>query len=147
MRWEFPNRNSLPIDLVEGVATGDDLFISGLHNRAVVLHRGPSHYSPDGEHCCTRNDNTLRICVTFSEYCLYNCLCSILTPIPTGTAPCPTLSPLSNGVISYDPDTNMATYSCDTGYNISGATSITCMSDGTSAGTWSTTPPTCASKT
>ena len=37
----------------------------------------------------------------------------------------------------------MATYTCDTGYNISRATQITCMSDdGTSNGTWSPSPPT-----
>ena len=35
----------------------------------------------------------------------------------------------------------MATYTCDTGYTISGATPITCMSDGTSNGTWSPAPP------
>ncbi|XP_064386500.1 CUB and sushi domain-containing protein 3-like isoform X1 [Halichondria panicea] len=59
------------------------------------------------------------------------------------TAPCPTLPPLTNGSISYNPTTNMATYSCVTGYTISGATPITCTSDGTtSAGTWSPTPPT-----
>ncbi|XP_064386347.1 sushi, von Willebrand factor type A, EGF and pentraxin domain-containing protein 1-like [Halichondria panicea] len=57
--------------------------------------------------------------------------------------PCPTLSPLSDGMISYNPANSMATYTCDTGYTISGATPITCMSDGTSAGTWSPTPPTC----
>ena len=50
-------------------AVGDELFISSVGNTAaVVLHRGPTHFSPDGEHCCTRNDNTLRKCVTFSEY-------------------------------------------------------------------------------
>ena len=49
-------------------ATGDELFISAVGNpRAVILHRGPTHFSPDGEHCCRRNDNSLRICVTFSE--------------------------------------------------------------------------------
>ena len=74
----------------------------------------------------------------------YNyCLCPILTPTPT--APCPTQSPLSNGRISYDATTNIATYSCNTGYTTSGATTITCQSDGTSLGTWSPPPTvTCA---
>ncbi len=51
-------------------AVGGELFISGVHDPgAVVLHRGPSHFSPDGEHCCVRlNTNpNLRRCVTFSE--------------------------------------------------------------------------------
>ena len=67
---------------------------------------------------------------------------------PPPTAPCPTLSPLSNGVISYNAINNIATYTCNLGYTISGATPIACMSDGTSAGTWSPTPPTvnCTSK-
>ncbi len=44
-----------------------EIFISS-DVGAVVLHRGPDHYSPDGEHCCVRNnDKTHRICVTFSE--------------------------------------------------------------------------------
>ena len=40
----------------------------------------------------------------------------------------------------------MATYTCNTGYTISGATPITCMSDGTSAGTWSPSPPTACAR-
>ncbi len=42
-------------------------------------------------------------------------------------APCPTLSPLNNGMISYNATTNMATYSCNTGYTVTGtSSSITC---------------------
>ena len=48
-------------------AVGEELFITGVPG-AVVLARGPDHFSPDGEHCCVRNnDNTHRRCVTFSE--------------------------------------------------------------------------------
>ncbi len=49
-------------------AGGNELFISSVSGLiAVALHRGPMHFSPDGEHCCARNDGTHRICVTFSE--------------------------------------------------------------------------------
>ncbi|XP_064386326.1 sushi, von Willebrand factor type A, EGF and pentraxin domain-containing protein 1-like [Halichondria panicea] len=121
--WQGPGGSTLPIVLGRA-AVDDELFISGINiPGAVVLHRGPMHFSPDGEYCCVRSaqDPAQRRCVTFT--------------------PCPTLSPLSNGRISYNATTNMATYTCDTGYTISGATPITCMSDGTSAGTWSPSPP------
>ncbi|XP_064386331.1 sushi, von Willebrand factor type A, EGF and pentraxin domain-containing protein 1-like isoform X3 [Halichondria panicea] len=125
VKWLFPNGGDVPFVMGGGRdAVGDEMFISGVPSSiATVLQCGPTHFSPDGEHCCVRNDFTHRICVTFT--------------------PCPTLSPLSNGMISYNADTNMATYTCNTGYTINGATPITCMSDGTSAGTWSATPPTC----
>ncbi len=57
------------IDQVKGVATEDEVFISGISNpAAVVLHRGPTHFSPDGEYCCVvASDTTRRRCVTFSE--------------------------------------------------------------------------------
>ncbi|XP_064386496.1 sushi, von Willebrand factor type A, EGF and pentraxin domain-containing protein 1-like isoform X2 [Halichondria panicea] len=122
--WQGPGMSELPIDSAYRDAVGDELFISGIEYTAVILHRGPTHFSPDGEHCCVRiaQGPAQRLCVTFT--------------------PCPTLSPQSNGRISYDATNNMATYTCNTGYTISGATPITCMSDGTSAGTWSPSPPT-----
>ena len=66
--WQFPNGSALPINLTKSVAVGDEVFISGVHNPGVVvLHRGPTHFSPDGEHCCARIGTTLKRCVTFSE--------------------------------------------------------------------------------
>ncbi len=65
--WQGPGGSLLPI--VQGRdAVGDELFISGV-NGAVVLQRGPSHFSPDGEHCCVRAVGVPApsICVTFSE--------------------------------------------------------------------------------
>ena len=48
-------------------AAREELFITRAPG-AVILARGPDHFSPDGEHCCVRiNDNTHGICVTFSE--------------------------------------------------------------------------------
>ncbi len=66
---------------------------------------------------------------------------------PHLTAPCPTLSPLTdiNEGISYDPDTNTATYGCVPGYTptiTNGTAQRMCQSDGTSAGNWTGTPPT-----
>ncbi len=67
--WQFPDGRALPINLTKGIAVDDEVFISGVVDPgAVVLHRGPSHFSPDGEHCCVSNtDPNLRRCVTFSE--------------------------------------------------------------------------------
>ncbi len=68
--WQGPGGSTLPIVRVRA-AVGNELFISGIDNPgAVVLHRGPTHFSPGGEHCCVRiNTNpNLRRCVTFSEY-------------------------------------------------------------------------------
>ncbi len=67
--WQGPGGSELPI-VSSRDAVGDELFISGARNPdAVILHRGPTHYSPDGEHCCVRlNTNpNFRRCVTFSE--------------------------------------------------------------------------------
>ena len=64
--WQDPGGSTLPIAYRNAV--DDELFISGVQG-AVLLHRGPAHFSPDGEHCCVRlNTNpNLRRCVTFSE--------------------------------------------------------------------------------
>ncbi len=66
--WQGPGGSTLPIHGRDTIV-GDELFISGVAGVAVVLHRGPSHFSPDGEHCCVRlnTDPNLRRCVTFSE--------------------------------------------------------------------------------
>ena len=69
MKWLFPDDGDVPIDNTGRAAVGVEMFISGVLNpNAVVLHRGLMHFSPDGKHCCVRNnDNAHRICVTFSE--------------------------------------------------------------------------------
>ncbi len=66
--WQFPNGSDVPI-VTDKNAVGDDLFISGIYHTAVVLHRGSTHFSPDGEHCCVRTSHgpAQRLCVTFSE--------------------------------------------------------------------------------
>ncbi len=68
--------SELPI-VRDRAAVDDELFISGVGNPdAVVLHRGPTHFSPDGEHCCARIEiggvtvpimEVVRRCITFSE--------------------------------------------------------------------------------
>ena len=71
VKWLFPDGSSVPIFTGPGRnAVGEELFITSAAGApgAVILARGPDHFSPDGEHCCVRNnDNTHRICVTFSE--------------------------------------------------------------------------------
>ncbi len=74
--WQGPGGSTLDIVLNRD-AVDDELFISGVNNPdAVVLHRGSTHFSPDGEHCCARiaiDDvivpvmEVVRRCVTFSE--------------------------------------------------------------------------------
>ena len=63
--WQGPDGSTLPI-VDQRNAVNDELFISGVDHTAVVLHRGPSHLSPDGEHCCVRTLTNERRCVTFS---------------------------------------------------------------------------------
>ncbi len=65
--WQGPGGSALPI-VTKRDAVDEELFISGVPG-AVVLHRGPIHFSPDGEHCCVRiaGTTTPSKCVTFSE--------------------------------------------------------------------------------
>ncbi len=53
---------------------------------------------------------------------------------------CPALTNPTNGLVSVDSNTvgSTATYTCDTGYDVNGATTVTCGADGS----WSA-PPTC----
>ena len=70
--WQGPSMSVLPIVWNRG-AVDDELFISGsLDPAAVVLHRGPTHFSPDGEHCCVRITTNDRRCVTFSKYSIFS---------------------------------------------------------------------------
>ena len=75
-------------------------------------------------------------------------LCWLICPIlthPSHAAPCPTLSLVSNGMISYNRFTNMATYSCITGYTVTGTSSSITCNEGTMQ--WSSTQrPTCERK-
>ena len=64
--WQGPDGSTFPI-LGRDTIVGDELFISGVSNVGVVLHRGPTHFSPDGEHCCVRTATDERRCITFSE--------------------------------------------------------------------------------
>ncbi len=74
--WQGPGGSDVPI-VLNRAAVENELFISGVNNPdAVVLHRGPTHFSPDGEHCCARIEiggvtvpvmEVVRRCVTFSE--------------------------------------------------------------------------------
>ncbi len=70
--WQFPNGSDVPIGELNNPSTaavGEELLITGVPGVAVALHRGPSHFSPDGEHCCVRvaQGPAQSKCVTFSE--------------------------------------------------------------------------------
>ena len=78
----------------------------------------------------------------------------------SGSAPtcnsitCTSLSPITNGRISYSPDATspfdietVATYSCIDGFFLSGSDTRTCEGDGASfSGMWSGTAPICSGK-
>ena len=52
------------------MAVKDEVFIRDVPGYGVALYRGPTHFSPDGEHCCVKRTNDVdvhRKCVTFSE--------------------------------------------------------------------------------
>ncbi len=58
-RWLFPNGTEVPAGIAP--ATGDQLFTTVVSG-ALALYRGPTHNSPDGEHCCVVPDTTQAVC-------------------------------------------------------------------------------------
>ncbi len=68
VEWQFPGGTTVPAAAVgSGAATGDQLNTRRADVR-VFLYRGPTHNSPDGEHCCVVTTTNERRCVTFSEW-------------------------------------------------------------------------------
>ncbi len=67
VEWQFPDRTTVPAADGTEAATGDQLF-TRRSGSFVILYRGPTHNSPDGEHCCVRTTTSERRCVTFSEW-------------------------------------------------------------------------------
>ena len=67
---------------------------------------------------------------------------------------CPLLSDPGNGVITYSEDSSpslgfmeTATYSCNTGFGLSGGDTVrTCVGAAGSSGEWTRTAPTCQGK-
>ncbi len=63
VEWQFPDGTTVPA----GDVANDDELITKVNNAGPALSRGPTHNSPDGEHCCVRTTTNERRCVTFSE--------------------------------------------------------------------------------
>ena len=75
---------------------------------------------------------------------LSNLYVTVLLPLPHYAAvQCPTLSNPTNGRVSVPSRAvgSRATYSCNTGYTLSGSSSLTCLSNGA----WSGSVPICSS--
>ena len=106
----------------------------------LALISGPDYNSPDGEYCCVITTvSGQRRCVTLSEWDSELSIHRYKITYPTHPATCPMLPFPANGRITYDPDTNVATYSCDPGYALSNTGQRTCGSDNQ----WSGTTVTC----
>ncbi len=67
VEWQFPDGTTVPPADGDDPATGDQLYTRRDYNIRVLLYRGPTHNSPDGEHCCVVTGTSERRCVTFSE--------------------------------------------------------------------------------
>ena len=82
------------------------------------------------------SQSTLYNCIT-----VYICMCKQYIYIFTGIpAECPDLTDPDNGNVNFNTqEGSTATYTCNTGYQLHGASSRTCQSDGT----WSDSSPTC----
>ncbi len=68
--WQGPDGTNVPIGVPNNpntAAVDDELILTGVSGVAIALHRGPTHFSSDGEHCCRRFSAGLSRCVTFSE--------------------------------------------------------------------------------
>ncbi len=69
VEWQFPDGTTVPAAAAgSGAATGDQLNTRRIDVLQFALYRGPTHNSPDGEHCCVRTTTNERRCVTFSEW-------------------------------------------------------------------------------
>ncbi len=66
VEWQLPNGDTVVRD--SGPATGDQLITGVIDGTGFVLARGPTHNSPDVEHCCVETTTNERRCVIFSEY-------------------------------------------------------------------------------
>ncbi len=85
VEWQFPDGTTVPTGGL--VATGDQL-ITRVIGWGVALSRGPTHNSPDGEHCCVVTILTLhRGCVSPSVS--ITIICPMLTPMHPSQLPAP----------------------------------------------------------
>ncbi len=67
VEWQFPSATVVPAADGNDPATGNQLNTRRT-STLVLLYRGSTHNSPDGEHCCVRTTTNERRCVTFSEW-------------------------------------------------------------------------------
>ena len=145
--WYYPDGSMVQR---RSQAEGEDFYIRRNASQLIGLNRREStnSLSPTGSYCCViptlGGERTL--CANIGEAITHHYKIHIGENDIFIVVVCLSLSPLTNGMISYSDLTlgvsGVATYSCGTGYALKGDITRTCQSNGT----WSGSTPTCESE-
>ncbi len=147
--WSYPNGARIP-----GVSRSNSAsrpFVSLRNVQSIKLVRresvNPPPLSPTGSYCCiipTNEGEMITFCANLGEWLgnIHYWFNPLSLPVV-----CLPLPALNNGIVSYYNDSTLgldtvATYICNTGYNLNGETTRTCGSDGS----WSGSAPVCQRK-
>ena len=131
IRWQLPD-GTFVTQRSSQVALGGEIF-SRLISFGVALHRRPDYFTPDREYCCVRTQPMRRDASLLVGVLVIYILLKFISPqhalCPSPQHPAKKLIPLTNGMITYNASTSLATYSYYTGYILIGAVNKTCEAD------------------